>query len=60
VPVTANQGLNVATPGREVKPRRRGRALILAAALLAALGVGGYFGSYWWTVGRFQVSTDDD
>jgi membrane fusion protein, multidrug efflux system len=54
-----NQGPKVATRGREVKPRRRGRALIVAAALLAALGAGGYFGSYWWTVGRFQVSTDD-
>jgi membrane fusion protein, multidrug efflux system len=58
-PSGPNQGPSAATPGHEVKPRRRGRALILAAALLAALGAGGYFGSYWWTVGRFQVSTDD-
>jgi len=27
--------------------------------LIAALGVGGYYGHYWWTEGRFYVSTDD-
>jgi membrane fusion protein (multidrug efflux system) len=58
-PSGPNKGPNAATPGREVKLRRRVRALVLAAALLAALGAGGYFGSYWWTVGRFLVSTDD-
>src|SRR5580700_3846022 len=42
-----------AQPG---KPRRfRG---LVAAAALVALAAGGYFGHYWWTVGRFTVSTD--
>lgn len=26
---------------------------------IVALGVGGWYGHYWWTVGRFMVSTDD-
>jgi membrane fusion protein, multidrug efflux system len=43
----------------EAKPQRRFRAILLAATLVAALGAGGYFGSHWWTVGRFLVSTDD-
>ncbi len=29
------------------------------AALVAALGGAAYYGSYWWTEGRFLVSTDD-
>jgi membrane fusion protein, multidrug efflux system len=41
------------------RPRRRIRTLILGAAVLAALGAAAYFGDYWWTFGRFQVSTDD-
>ncbi len=39
---------------------RRGRArLLLPAILLAALGGGGSYGWHWWTVGRFQETTDD-
>jgi len=38
--------------------RRRWRLLAaLAAALL--LGAGAYYGQYWWTQGRYLVSTDD-
>ncbi|MEF2073457.1 efflux RND transporter periplasmic adaptor subunit [Consotaella aegiceratis] len=40
------------------KPKGKGR-LILGLVALAALGIGGYFGHYWWTEGRFLVSTDD-
>jgi len=43
----------------DTKPRRRVRTIVLSAALLAVLGAAGYFGSHWWTVGRFLVSTDD-
>jgi membrane fusion protein (multidrug efflux system) len=43
-----------AQPG---KPRRI--RVLVAAAALVALAAGGYFGHYWWTVGRFTVSTDD-
>src|SRR5262249_11138961 len=57
-PSGPNQGAHAATPAPELKPRRI-RAVVLAAALLAVLGAAGYFGSHWWTVGRFLVSTDD-
>jgi membrane fusion protein, multidrug efflux system len=40
-------------------PRTGRRRAILVLALLAALGSGGYYGHYWWTEGRFLVSTDD-
>ncbi|MFG1298522.1 HlyD family secretion protein [Xanthobacter sp. V3C-3] len=39
------------------KPSRR--RLILGAVLAVALGAGGWFGMHWWTVGRFEISTDD-
>ncbi len=48
-----------AEPVADTKPRRRVRTIVLSAALLAVLGAAGYFGSHWWTVGRFLVSTDD-
>jgi membrane fusion protein (multidrug efflux system) len=32
---------------------------LIAAAVVALLGGGAYFGHYWWTAGRFLVSTDD-
>jgi membrane fusion protein (multidrug efflux system) len=35
------------------------RKKILAGALLALLAVGGYYGQYWFTTGRYIVSTDD-
>jgi membrane fusion protein (multidrug efflux system) len=50
-PATADLG--------DPKPKRSKRRRLLTAALLAALGIGGYYGNYWWTEGRFMVSTDD-
>src|SRR5436190_16502230 len=42
------------------KPKRSlSRKAIAAAALLAVLGVGGWYGHYYWTAGRYLVSTDD-
>ncbi len=35
------------------------RRAVMALGLIAALGIGGYYGQYWWTEGRFFVSTDD-
>ena len=46
------------TPAEVSKAPRKRRAL-LALGLIAALGLGGYYGHYWWTEGRFFVSTDD-
>jgi membrane fusion protein, multidrug efflux system len=39
--------------------RARGRKLLVAGILLAAIGAGSYYGYDWWTQGRFLVSTDD-
>jgi membrane fusion protein (multidrug efflux system) len=35
------------------------RSVLLAAGALAVLVAGGFYGHYWWTAGRFLVSTDD-
>jgi membrane fusion protein (multidrug efflux system) len=43
----------------EPKPKLSKRRAILATVLIAALGFGGYYANYWWTVGRYFVSTDD-
>jgi membrane fusion protein (multidrug efflux system) len=42
-----------------VKPRRPIRRVVLTLALLAGLTGAAYYGHYWWTEGRFFVSTDD-
>lgn len=39
--------------------KRSGRTLLIGATALALIAAGGYFGQDYWTVGRFQVSTDD-
>jgi membrane fusion protein, multidrug efflux system len=38
--------------------KRKGR-LLLAGAVLVALTAGGCYGWHWWTVGRFQETTDN-
>ncbi len=40
------------------KPGGR-RKLVLLTVLIVALALGGWYGEHWWSVGRFQVSTDD-
>src|SRR5277367_1288935 len=42
-----------------VPARSRVRRLLIGGAGLVALALGGYYGWNYWTVGRFQVSTDD-
>jgi membrane fusion protein (multidrug efflux system) len=53
----------VASPAADppaAKPKRRlNRKAIAAVALLAVLAGGGWYGHYWWTAGRYFVSTDD-
>lgn len=48
--------------GQSAEPSSR-RAFVkrglMAAAVVALLGGGAYFGQYWWTTGRYLVSTDD-
>src|SRR5262245_24554803 len=70
VPAPANREPDTAKPAGPIavrgagaaggKPARRlNRKALVAAALIAALGVGGWYGHYWWTAGRYLVSTDD-
>ena len=42
-----------------VPARSRLRRVLIGGAGLAAVALGAYYGWYYWTVGRFQVSTDD-
>jgi membrane fusion protein, multidrug efflux system len=61
-PMDAGDGIvsaQAAEPADEPRKSRRLRRPLLAAAVAVVLGLGGYFGHSWWTVGRFQVSTDD-
>jgi membrane fusion protein, multidrug efflux system len=46
-------------PAGEVPPARSRRRLVFGAIAALAIGVAGYFGYEWWTVGRFTVTTDD-
>jgi membrane fusion protein, multidrug efflux system len=39
--------------------RLRLRTVLQAAGVIAVLAVGGYYGDYYWTTGRFLISTDD-
>jgi membrane fusion protein, multidrug efflux system len=39
--------------------RLRLRPVMQAAGVIALLAVAGFYGSYYWTTGRFLVSTDD-
>jgi membrane fusion protein, multidrug efflux system len=45
--------------GSTSKPRLTVKLLAGMALVLVALGAAGYYGTYWWTTGRFLVSTDD-
>jgi membrane fusion protein, multidrug efflux system len=47
---------------REAMPKQAGlpiRALAIGAAVAIAVGLGGWYGTQYWTTGRFIVSTDD-
>jgi membrane fusion protein (multidrug efflux system) len=59
-PATPPQGAPVTggTPASTPPRKRKGKAA-LAAALLVGLAAGGHYGWHWWTVGRFQESTDN-
>ena len=46
-----------AAPADVAKPSHK-RRVLLGLGLASALGFGGYYGRYWWTEGRFYVSTD--
>jgi membrane fusion protein (multidrug efflux system) len=44
-------------PGRTV--RQRLRSTLIGSAAIGLFAAGGLYGQYWWTAGRFLVSTDD-
>jgi membrane fusion protein, multidrug efflux system len=50
-------------PGAGSKPVRTGRrhlrSILVGAGAIALLTAAGLYGQYWWTTGRFLVSTDD-
>jgi membrane fusion protein (multidrug efflux system) len=47
-------------PDAAPRPKRKlARKAVAAVALLAVLAGGGWYGQYWWTAGRYLVSTDD-
>jgi membrane fusion protein (multidrug efflux system) len=46
-------------PGAAPPKRRSARRVLAGFGLIAALAGAGWYGHYWWTVGRFLVSTDD-
>jgi len=55
---SGNSGSDI--PDKSAKPRgRAGKKIAVALAALLALGVAGWYGDYWWTTGRYLVSTDD-
>ncbi len=45
--------------GTAAPKRRKRRTLAMAGLGVALAGAAAYYGSYWWTEGRFVVSTDD-
>ncbi|WP_027232654.1 HlyD family secretion protein [Phyllobacterium sp. UNC302MFCol5.2] len=50
----------VPTPAADAKPaRKRGRRLLFGTAAIVLLAGGVYYGHNYWTVGRFNVETDD-
>jgi membrane fusion protein (multidrug efflux system) len=49
----------VAEPVADVAPRRGLRRILIAGASLAALAASAYLGWEYWSVWRFEVSTDD-
>jgi membrane fusion protein, multidrug efflux system len=65
VPVASAEARQVSPPRQSLeataasKPRVSVKRLAGIAVLLAALGAAGYYGTYWWTTGRFLVWTDD-
>ncbi len=48
-----------APTAKDAPPRLARRTLVLGAGLALAVGVAGWFGYGWWTIGRFTVATDD-
>jgi membrane fusion protein (multidrug efflux system) len=50
---------SAAPAGKDAPRHVSSRTVALGAGLVLAVGVAGWFGYGWWTVGRFTVATDD-
>src|SRR5476651_2172876 len=62
VPATATPAGPILGAQEASTPKPKGalnKKALAVVALIAALGVGGWYGQYYWTVGRYLVSTDD-
>jgi membrane fusion protein (multidrug efflux system) len=59
LPVPSGPPASEAVPPTPTTKRHRLRAVLTIGVSLLALAGAGYFGWQYWTVGRFQVSTDD-
>ena len=55
----APAAVGAAQPVQPAGARHRLRRVLMAAAGVAALGAGAHYGWDYWTIGRFQISTDD-
>jgi membrane fusion protein, multidrug efflux system len=61
-PATATPAGPISGAQEASTPKPKGalnKKALAAVALIAALGVGGWYGQYYWTAGRYLVSTDD-
>jgi membrane fusion protein (multidrug efflux system) len=58
-PAVATRSAEQPSTAPKAKRRLGRKALALGAVLIAALAGGGWYGNYYWTAGRYLVSTDD-
>jgi membrane fusion protein (multidrug efflux system) len=58
-PLSARDSSALAAPPTKTAVKRALRKGLLAGAALLGLAAAGYAGTQYWTVGRFQVTTDD-
>jgi membrane fusion protein (multidrug efflux system) len=55
----APAGLATSAQAQPAKPRFSMRKVGIAAVAVLAVGLSAYYGHYWWTAGRYLVTTDD-
>jgi membrane fusion protein, multidrug efflux system len=58
-PIAARPAPARPTPPVATSARKRRLRVVAGLAGVLLLGVGGYYGQYWWTQGRYLITTDD-
>jgi membrane fusion protein, multidrug efflux system len=58
-PVAARPAPARPQPPVAASARKRRLGVVAGVAGVLLLGVGGYYGQYWWTQGRYLITTDD-